>query len=115
VNVAVDVDGTIDAAPVETQSMCAALKAAGHTVYVITGIEEDFVTQQDVTDKQGYLKSLGFTAYDSIYVCPQPHDTNKAQLIKDLDVSMLFDNDKDNCKAAASECFCWLLWNNKEP
>ena len=113
-NFAIDVDGTIDAFPDMFQSLCAALRAAGHDVYVITGIEQDAVTQQDVSDKQSYLTSIGFTAYDTIWVCPQPHDEHKAKLIADNDVKALFDNDKDNCKAASGTTACLLLWNNRK-
>ena len=113
-NVAVDIDGTVDAFPQDFNSLCAALRAAGHHVYVITGIESDTVTQQDVVDTQGYLTSIGITAYDTLWVTPTPHDEHKAKLIQDNDVAMLFDNDKDNCKAASSYCAALLLWNNKQ-
>ena len=66
-----------------------------------------------MTAKQTYLTSLGFSAYDSIYVCPRPHDENKAQLVQDLDIAALFDNDKDNAKACAPYCMALILWNSK--
>lgn len=113
-NIALDVDGTVDAFPAVFDSLAAALEAAGHKVYVITGVEADTVTQADVEAKQGYLKSLGFTAYTAIYVCPTPHDTHKADLVKQLDIALLIDNSKANVKAVAPEAAALLLWNNKE-
>jgi hypothetical protein len=58
--VAIDVDGCIDAAPRELQSLCSALIAAGHEVDVVTGNSDSPVTAQDRQEKLNYLNSLGF-------------------------------------------------------
>lgn len=112
-NVAIDIDGTIDQDPEFFSSLAAALQAAGHHVYVITGIEQDEVTPEDVTAKAGYLNAMGFTAYDYVYVCPKPHDEWKAQLVQDLCIDALIDNNKDNARACAPYCTVLLDWNAK--
>ncbi len=90
--------------------------AAGHHVYVITGVEEDTVTKADITAKQEYLVGLGFGkgTYTELIVMPLPHDTNKAKEIKDNNIELLIDNAVDNVKAAKGLCACLLLWNNKK-
>ena len=59
------------------------------------------MSQQDVADKQAYLKSLGFTAYDTIYVCPQPHDEAKAKLVQDLPPFFIADGTPAEVRANA--------------
>ena len=113
-NVAFDLDGTIDENAEFFSSLASALSAAGHHVYVITGIEQDEVTEDDIAAKAAYLKSIGFTSYDFLYVCPEPHDTWKAKLVQDLDIIALLDNDKDNVKACAPYCTALLVWNTKK-
>lgn len=115
-NVALDLDGTIDSFPREFQSLMAALTAAGHHVYVITGVDEDAVGKADVAAKQQYLTSLGISSdcYFKLIVCPRPHDTNKAAEIQANDIEMLFDNSKSNVKATVPFCASLLLWNAKE-
>ena len=114
-NVAFDVDGTIDSFVRPMQSTMSAYTAAGHRVYVITGIEAEAVLPSDVAAKQQYLSAMGIgtDCYFQLIVCPKPHPDNKAKAIQDNDIEMLFDNDKKNVKAAAPYCAALLLWNSK--
>lgn len=112
-NVGFDIDGTLDAFPEVLGSVMAALAAAGHHVYVLTGVEADQVTEDDVAAKQQYLMSIGCTSWFALYVLPEPHDTNKAQVIKEQDIKLLVDNSVANAKAAVDECAVLVLWNAK--
>lgn len=115
-NFAFDIDGVLDAFPAEMLALCSSLTAGGNHVFIITGVEADEVTPEDSTNKTAYLTGLGFGkgSYFKLIIMPQPHDKNKAKAIKDNKISMLFDNNKDNVKAAKTSCPCFLLWNTKE-
>ena len=80
-NVAFDIDGTIDSFPQVMLGLVTALTAAGHHVYIITGIEQDKVTPTDVRNKKAFLIGLGFGpgTYKELIVLPQPHDTVQEQ------------------------------------
>ena len=114
-NVAFDIDGTIDSFPQVMLGLVTALTAAGHHVYIITGIEQDKVTPTDVRNKKAFLIGLGFGpgTYKELIVLPQPHDTNKADQIKKLDIELLIDNSVANAKAAKTLCAVLILWNSK--
>lgn len=113
---AFDIDGTIDAFPGLFRTIMTALHNAGCQVLVLTGSDDNAVTQQDIDDKRSYLGALGINAsvYDGLIVCPKPVADNKAQAIKDHDIDVLFDNDVKNAKACKPECAVLLLWNSKE-
>ena len=120
-NVAFDVDGTIDSFPREFQSLCSALEAAGHHVIIVTGVGGTEVTPDDVVAKKQYLASLGITMYSQVIVCAHGEKsdediaTEKQQVIEENDIHMLFDNDKRNVKAAAAVGVpALLLWNSKQ-
>lgn len=114
-NVAVDIDGTVDAFPRVFQSLISALASAGHRVYIVTGIEADTVTQADVDAKTAYLASMGITMQFAVIVCPTPHAENKADVIAQNDIVLLIDNSKANIKAAVAEGVCsFMVWNAKE-
>jgi hypothetical protein len=117
VNIAIDVDGTIDSFPRECQTMMSAFVAAGCHVTVLTGIGADSVTQADVDAKREYLTAMGVggDCYQQLIVVPRPHAENKATAVKDNDIKVLFDNSKANVKACAPLCAAFLLWNSKEP
>jgi hypothetical protein len=110
------VDGVADAFPRVTQSLMSALMAAGHHVFVITGVDADAATAADRAAKVQYLTNLGIgpECYTDVIVCPQPHPENKAKAIQDNHIGVLLDNDKQNIKAAAPYCVALLLWNSKE-
>ena len=112
IQIALDVDGTIDAFPVIFQSLMSAFMAAGHHVFVITGVDATKVTKTDIANKTAYLTGLGCGkgTYTTLIVLPQPHDTNKAKVIKEEKIELLFDNSKANCKAAKDYCLCLLSW-----
>lgn len=116
-NWAVDIDGTIDAFPRVCQTLMSALTAAGHHVYVITGIEEDTVTAADKAAKADYLVSLGVSpeCYHELIVLPLPHPELKAQALKDNDCGVLVDNNRENIRVAAAEGVVGLyLYNTRE-
>lgn len=115
-NVAFDLDGTIDSFPRVFQSLMSALMAAGHHVYVVTGVDSSEVTGDDKTAKQQYLTSLGIgpECYTELVVCPKPHPANKVDQIEELDIDAVFDNKKGTVKKAASHAAAFLLWNSKE-
>lgn len=116
-NVAFDIDGLADSFPRVVQSMMSAFTAAGHHVYVITGVEDKQVTSADTQAKKNYLASLGIgpADYSALIVCPQPHDTNKAAVIQKNDIAVLFDNSTKNTKKARKVgCAAFLLTNSKK-
>jgi len=101
--VAFDLDNTIDAAPKQMQSMMSAFKAAGYKVVVLTGTENE-VTETVWQAKANYLNELGCGAcWTQLVVLA--HGKNgpsevKAEWCKDNDVDVLIDNSKDNARAA---------------
>lgn len=113
-NVAVDIDGTVDSFPRLFQSLISALMAAGHHVYIITGVSETEVSDDDVAAKKGYLTALGITDYTLLVVVPRPHAKHKAAALDEHHIELLIDNKKANAKAAVDQCAVLLLWNSKE-
>lgn len=115
-NVAVDLDGTADAFPRVFQSLMSALVAAGHHVYVVTGVSDDQVTQADIDAKKQYLTKLGIgpEAYTSLVVVPSPHPKNKLDQIEKLNIALVIDNKRGTVKKAAPHAVSLLLWNSQE-
>lgn len=115
-NFGIDYDGVISAFPSACGAIMSALTAAGHHVYVITGVEESSVTKADVTAKKQALTGCGIgpDIYFRLIVCPKPHAKNKAQVIQDNDIAVLFDNDVKNVKKAKQNAVAFLLWNSKQ-
>jgi hypothetical protein len=106
-HVALDIDGTIAAAPQQMQELASSLQAAGHRVSVLTGCASDPLTQQDWDDKANYLNSLGCgSCYDDLTVISHGVKGGlaqaKAQWCASTGVDVLMDNSKDNAKAAAA-------------
>lgn len=116
-HVAVDLDGTIDAAPAVFQSLLAGLKAAGHVITVLTGASDKDTTGVNVKEiaanKKQYLDKLGLgEAYSQLVVLPQGKDVKatkagdldlhdlKADWLKSNNVDLFIDNDKGNARAA---------------
>lgn len=104
-HIAVDIDGTVDAAPSEMQGIMSALKAAGHRVSILTGTANPTATQQDFNEKSNYLNSMGCgQCWDSMTVVAHGGNVNladaKANWLSSNGVDVLIDNDKDNAKAA---------------
>ena len=107
--IAVDIDGTIDSAPRPWQSIMSAMKSAGHTVVVLTGTQEEGgPTPADFEEKANYLTSLGCGSgvYDQLEVLDGSDKEKLPELKADWcaknGVDVLFDNDKDNAKAASA-------------
>lgn len=100
---AVDIDGTISAAPDQMQDMLSALKACGHRISVLTGCSSEPVTQQDFDDKANFLNKLGFgESYDDMTVISNKGNLAKAkaQWCFDNSVDVLIDNNQSNCQQA---------------
>lgn len=118
-NIAIDVDGTIDAFPFLFQHLIAGWTASADHVFILTGIGSDTVTDDDHAAKVGYLTSLGISpeSYYQLVVVPTSEDayhaTNKANFIRDNKIDLLIDNNVDNCKAAKQYCAVFCLWNVK--
>lgn len=115
-NVAFDLDGTVSAFPAVCQQMISALTAAGHHVYILTGVEESAVTAADQAAKRQALTALGIgkDTYYKLVVCPKPHAANKVKALQDNDIEVLFDNTKKNVKKAAKVAVSFLLWNDRQ-
>jgi hypothetical protein len=119
-NIGLDIDGTIDAFPILFQSWIAAWNAAGHRVYIITGIEGDTVQDSDYMNKAEYLTAMGIpaTQYYKLIIVPSipgvGHADAKAEIIQKNAISALIDNNVNNCKAAKKYCAVFLMYNVKE-
>lgn len=103
-HVAVDLDGTISAAPQQMQELCSALMAAGHRVSVVTGTANDTATQTDFDEKSNYLNALGMgQSYTDMTVIPSSISGGlpnaKAKWAKSQSVDIAVDNSKANAKA----------------
>lgn len=114
IKVAFDLDGTLDADPVDFESLMAALKAAGHHIVVITGASTKKPTAQDYAEKAEYLSSLGMAhVYDELVVFGDPPHKKKAKYCKTHGVNILVDNSVKNAQLASKYCTVLLPWNNK--
>jgi hypothetical protein len=119
-NIAIDIDGTIDAFSILFQHLIAGWTAAADHVYIVTGVSASEVTDADHSAKVGYLTSLGISpeSYYQLVVVPtkdgEDHAQAKADYIAANHIDLLIDNNVDNCKAAKSVCAVFCLWNVKE-
>lgn len=113
--VAFDIDGTIDAAPNEFQSLMSSIRASGNDVVILTGCSRETVTQDDIETKTQYLQSLGVgNCYDSLVVFSHPPAEKKAQWIKENSVDILVDNSKENARAAMQYCLVLVPWATRK-
>lgn len=124
--VAVDLDGTIDAAPAELRSTMTALRAAGHLVIVCTGGQGDTPEelQSCAEAKRDYMATLGVvlgTAYDELVVVQHPdtaapgdYAEAKATYLEQRGCDVLIDNDKGNAKAAMDRMLVLVPWASRE-
>lgn len=115
-----DIDGTIAAAPAQTQEIASALIAAGHRVGVLTGSSSDPVTQADWDNKANYLNSLGFgQSYHDLTVIsnqvPGGLAQAKADWLSANGVDIYVDNSQANAEAAveAGIDFVVVPWASK--
>ena len=104
--VAVDIDGTLNAAPAQFVNLLSAIKAAGYHVSILTGASDNPVTQQTFDDKAGFLCNLGLSeCYDDMTVISTAIKGGlanaKANWCRDNSVDILADNSKSNARAAA--------------
>ena len=99
-----DLDNTIDANPAELQSMMSALRAAAHTVVVVTGTAEPTVTQAVWQQKADYLTSIGCgQCWDELVVASHPggdFSDQKAQWLSENGFHLYCDSTMVNAKAA---------------
>lgn len=109
-----DIDGTIDAFPDELGALMRALRATGSTVQVLSGIDADELTPDDLVEKSQYLTGLGLgESYDRLVLVPRPHAENKASYMREAGVDLLVDNDKGNAAAAADICPVLVPWQSR--
>lgn len=113
--VACDIDGTLAAFPDELGALLQSLRAAGHTVHVVTGTDDSPATTVDCAEKAAYLQSLGCgECWDAIAVLPPPHAENKAAYLQDVGASVLIDNSKDAANAASDVCLVLVPWQTRK-
>lgn len=104
--VAFDLDGCIDAYPREMQSLMQSLRAAGHHVEVVTGVESSEATETTLEEKATYLASLGCgECYDRLVVVAYDPTSlevaaNKVAYLQSIGCHTLVDNTKANAQAA---------------
>ena len=120
-NVAYDIDGTIDLLPNLFQHLIAAQMAAGDHVFIVTGVSDEAVTSADTEAKTNYLTSLGFPpdSYTKLIIVPAGadeagHAAQKLQVLKDNNIVAIYDNNVENIKAACNVAVGFLVWNTKE-
>lgn len=112
--IAVDINGTIDAAPAVFESLLSALRAAGHQVVILTGCSAPKPTKQDVAEKAQLLESLGCGAcYDKLVVFGDPPHKGKAKWCKKHNVDCLIDNSVKNAQLASKYTTVLLPWASK--
>ena len=120
INIAIDVDGSIDAFPILFQHLIAGWTAAADHVYIITGVSSETPTDADHAAKVGYLTAMGIPPEQYYQLVVLGHKPNedvaqaKAAYIAANNIKLLIDNSVENAKAAKSECAVLLLWNVKE-
>lgn len=93
--ISVDLDGTIDTAPVFFTQLFHALPCI-----VVTG-------NADAREK---LQNLGVTGYRDVVVLPEPHAHNKAEWLVENHAAALIDNDATNVQAAVAAGIPAALW-----
>lgn len=109
----VDIDGSVDSDPQVFQTFCAALRAAGCQVAVLTGCHgSPTITPEDVQAKKDYLQQIGFSAYDDLAVFPDNKNLPqaKADWCKQHGAAALIDNDRGNAQAAQDVCLVLVPW-----
>lgn len=98
-----DIDGNVDAAPTQMQGIMTALKAAGWTVEILSGVT-GVATQADFENKSNYLNSLGCgQCWDHMTVVSHPTGDvagAKAQWLSEHGADVFIDNSKSNAKQA---------------
>ncbi len=113
--VAMDIDGCLDADPVNMGSLMAALKGAGHRIAILTGASGP-PTQADVEAKRNYLNELGMGAlWDTLVVLPRPPHKAKARWVRRNGVDLMFDNTMANAKHASKYCTVLMPFNTLNP
>ena len=124
-HVAFDLDGTLDTATTEMQSLLARLKAGGDNISIVTGCSGPVPTEQDYLDKADYLRSLGFDSlYHWLIVIGDPPHARKADVcahglneivgklhVQVPKVDILFDNSLQNARLCSQHCLVMVPWN----
>ena len=103
--VAVDIDGTLNAAPAQFVGLLSAIKAAGYRVSILTGAADNPITQSTFNDKSNFLNEMGLgQCWDDMTVLSSMGDLaqTKAKWCSDNSVDVLIDNSIPNAKAAVA-------------
>lgn len=105
-NVAIDIDGTASAYPVQIAALSAALKSAGHSVVLLTGHSHE---QPDLADRLSLLAGRRAQvapwglSFDDIFVCVGRNSTEvadlKASYCRSHNVALFIDDSRNYCCA----------------
>lgn len=103
-HVAVDLDGTISAAPYQFETLLTAFRAAGHRVTILTGTTKPEATQDEFDKKVQFLCSLGCAeAWDDMVLFAATDKVlskAKAKWLRDNSAGIFIDNNTHNADRA---------------
>lgn len=100
--IAVDIDGTVDAAPHQFERLLSALRAAGHYVIMLSGSGNHPPSGNSYKTKCNYLSGLGLAeCWDELVIVTGDVAQLKAQWCQDNNIHVLIDNSKSNAEAAS--------------
>lgn len=104
--VATDLDGTLTDYAEQLKPVLDALRAAGHTVVVLSGDRREPITDADWEFKRQRLEDLGLgDSYDRLVVVEGPEGCvpqRKVLWMKQNDCTVLIDNSAANARAATA-------------
>ena len=105
--IAVDINGSLDAAPGQLGPLLRAARAAGHHVSIITGTPNEDTNDPKTAWATKVQQLTGLDCgdvWDDMTVVTAPEGPElaaaKAQWCKDNGAAVLIDNDRGNCTAA---------------
>lgn len=116
-NVGFDMKGTLDAWPKQLGETMTALKENDNVIFIITGITDPHVNDDDITAAKESLNKIGITPamYDHLIVCPAPHPKSKAAAVKEHKIEILIDNKIATAKKASKlGCLCLVPYSTAE-
>jgi hypothetical protein len=104
---AIDLNGSLDAAPGQLGPMLRALREAGHHVSVLTGVSTEDTNDPEAAWNSKVQQMIGLGVGDvwddmTVFTAAEGPDlaAAKAQYVKEHGVAVLIDNDRGNCTAA---------------
>ncbi len=113
-----DIDGSLTDWPEELGAVMRALQKDGHKVEVLSGHLGTVVTEATIERKKKLLSSLGVgDAYSRLVVFASPDNhvaEQKVNYMEQNNASALFDNNRQNVKAARKAGFLSLRVGSKK-